>query len=156
MCLKYGGGSARLAETIFGWGRNNVELGLAEKRTGITCIGAQAAFGGNKSWEARFPEAAASLREIAEAHAQQEPSFLTTIAYTRLTAAEAIKQLQQQGYPDEQVPAPSTMALILNRMGYRLKPVVKAKPKKKSQKQTRFSTISNPKIGKLTVSESNA
>ncbi|PSB51275.1 transposase, partial [Chroococcidiopsis cubana CCALA 043] len=31
-----------------------------------------------------------------------------------------------QGYPDEQVPAPSTMALILNRMGYRLKPVVKA------------------------------
>ncbi len=133
-----------------------MELGLAEKRTGITCIGAQAAFGGNKSWEARFPEAAASLREIAEAHAQQEPSFLTTIAYTRLTAAEAIKQLQQQGYPDEQVPAPSTMALILNRMGYRLKPVVKAKPKKKSQKQTRFSTTSNPKIGKLTAIESNA
>lgn len=37
MCLKYCGGSARLAETIFSWGRNNVELGLAEKRTGITC-----------------------------------------------------------------------------------------------------------------------
>lgn len=156
MCLKYCEGSARLAETIFGWGRNNVELGLAEKRTGITCIGAQAAFGGNKSWEKRYPKAAASLRAIAEAHAQQEPSFQTTIAYTRLTAAEAIKQLQQQGYPDEQVPAPSTMALILNRMGYRLKPVVKAKPKKKSQKQTRFSTTSNPKIGKLTASESNA
>ncbi len=90
MCLKYCGGSARLAETVFGWGRNNVELGLAEKRTGITCIGAQAAFGGNKSWEERYPEAAANLRVIAEAHAQQDPSFLTTIAYTRLTAAEAI------------------------------------------------------------------
>ncbi len=49
MALKYCGGSARLTETVFGWGRNNVELGLAEKRTGITCIGAQAAFGGNKS-----------------------------------------------------------------------------------------------------------
>nr|WP_317110800.1 hypothetical protein [Chroococcidiopsis sp. SAG 2025] len=49
MALKYCGGSARLTETVFGWGRNNVELGLAEKRTGITCIGAQAAFGGNKA-----------------------------------------------------------------------------------------------------------
>nr|WP_199755813.1 hypothetical protein [Chroococcidiopsis cubana] len=97
MCLKYCGGSARLAETIFGWGRNNVQLGLAEKRTGITCIGGQAAFGGNKSWEERYPEAAARLRAIAEAHAQQDPSFLTTIAYTRLTAAEAIKQLRFSG-----------------------------------------------------------
>jgi hypothetical protein len=152
MCLKYCGGSARLAETVFGWGRNNVELGLAEKRTGITCIGAQAAFGGNKSWQKRYPEAAASLRAIAEAHAQQDPSFLTTIAYTRLTAAEAIKQLQRQGYSDEQVPAPSTMALILNRMGYRLKPVVKAKPKKKSQKRTLFSTTSKPTTDKQTAS----
>jgi len=80
MALKYCGGSARLTETVLGWGRNNVALGLAEKRTRITCIGAQAAFGGNKSWEERYPEAAASLREIAEAHAQQDPSFLTTIA----------------------------------------------------------------------------
>ena len=38
MALKYCEGSARLAETVFGWGRNNVELGLAEQRTGITCI----------------------------------------------------------------------------------------------------------------------
>ncbi len=156
MALKYCGGSARLAETIFGWGRNNVELGLAEKRMRITCIGAQAAFGGNKSWEERYPEAAASLREIAEAHAQQDPSFLTMIAYTRLTAAEAIKQLQQQGYTDEQVPAPSTMALILNRMGYRLKPVVKAKPKKKSPKRMPSSTTSKPMSSKQTASTSNA
>jgi hypothetical protein len=151
MCLKYCGGSGRLAETIFGWGRNNVELGLAEKRTGITCIGGQAAFAGNKSWQERYPEAAASLRAIAEAHAQQDPSFLTTIAYTRLTAAEAIQQLQQQGYPDEQVPAPSTMALILNRMGYRLKPVVKAKPQKKFPKQTLSSITSKPTTAKQTT-----
>ena len=36
MALKYCEGSARLAETVFGWGRNNVKLGLAEHRTGIT------------------------------------------------------------------------------------------------------------------------
>ncbi len=39
MALKYCQGSARLAETVFGWGRQNIEVGLAEKRTGITCVG---------------------------------------------------------------------------------------------------------------------
>ncbi len=151
MALKYCGGSARLTETVFGWGRNSVELGLAEKRTGITCIGAQAACGGNKSWEERFPEAAASLREIAEMHAQQDPSFLTTIAYTRLTAAAAIKHLGSLGYREEQVPAASTMALILNRMGYRLRPVVKDKPHKKFPKQMPSSTTSKPTTDKQTA-----
>nr|WP_206751830.1 hypothetical protein [Chroococcidiopsis cubana] len=151
MALKYCSGNARLTETVFGWGRNNVELGLAENRTGIICIGAQAAVGGAKRWEERFPQAAETLRQIAEAHAQQDPSFLTTIAYTRLTAAEAIEQLQQQGYPNEQVPAPSTMALILNRMGYRLRSVVKAKPQKKFPKQMPSSTTSKPLTGKRTA-----
>ncbi|MEH2448049.1 MAG: hypothetical protein V7K18_20440 [Nostoc sp.] len=38
MTLKYLKGSARQAETVFGWGRQNIEVGLAEKRTGITCV----------------------------------------------------------------------------------------------------------------------
>lgn len=156
MALKYCGGSARLTETVFGWGRSNVELGLAEKRTGMFCVGAQAGFGGAKRWEERNPEAANALRQLAEVHAQQDPSFLTMIAYTRLTAAEAIKQLQHQGYPDEQVPAASTMALILNRMGYRLKAVVKAKPQKKSPKRTPFSTTSKPTTAKQTAAVSHA
>jgi hypothetical protein len=130
MTLKYCGGRARLAETVLGWGRNTVALGLTEQRTGLTGIGAQAAFGGRKRWEDDYPEAAATLQQIAETHAQQDPSFLTTIAYTRLTAAEAIQQLRQQGYREAEIPAPRTMALILNRMGYRLRPVVKAKPQK--------------------------
>ena len=45
--LKYCGGSARLAETIFGRGREGVETGLGEKRTGILCLGARSAFGGS-------------------------------------------------------------------------------------------------------------
>ena len=39
-------------------------------------------------------------------------------------------QLRNQGFDEEQIPAPSTMALILNRMGYRLGKVLKAKPQK--------------------------
>lgn len=148
MALKYCGGSARCTERVFGWGRHTVALGLEEKRTGLTCIGAQAAFCGVKRWEECYPDAAETLRQIAETHAQQDPSFLTTIAYTRLTASEAIEQLIVQGYPDKAIPAPSTMALILNRMGYRLRPVVKAKPQKKSPKQMPSLTTSKPRTSK--------
>ena len=138
MALKYCEGNARLAERIFGWGRVNVEVGLAEKRTGIECIGAQSGYSGAKRWEEKQPQAALVLRELAESHAQQDPTFQTTLAYTRLTASEAIKQLEKRGFTDEQLPASSTMALILNRMGYRLKNVVKSKPQKKYLKPMPF------------------
>jgi hypothetical protein len=131
MALKYCGGSARLSETVFGWKRQTVALGLAEKRSGIICVGAQSGFSGRKRWEQNYPQAAEALRQLAEAHAQQDPTFNSIIAYTRLTAAEAITQLSIQGFSDEQLPSPSTMAEVLNRMGYRLRKVVKAKPKKK-------------------------
>lgn len=142
MTLKYCQGRARLAESVLGWGRETVELGLAEKRTGITCVGSQSGFSGTKRWEERHPEVAAQLKELAESHAQQDPTFETTLAFTRLTAAAAINQLKQLGFEPGQLPSPSTMAEILNRMGYRLRKVVKAKPKKNCQKRTRFSTIS--------------
>jgi len=147
MTLKYCDGNARLAERVFGWGRDNIEVGLAEQRSGIICVGAQTGYSGSKRWEQRHPEAAAALRILAEAHAQQDPTFESTVAYTRLTAQQALEQLRQQGFAPEQLPAPSTMAVILNRMGYRLQPVVKAKPQKNSPKQTpslRTSTQKTP------------
>jgi DDE family transposase len=131
MALKYCGGNPLLAETIFGWGRHTVEVGLAERRTGIRCLGAQAAFSGRKRWEDRHPEAAAALRRLAEAHGQQDPTFRTTLAYTRLTAKSAREALRAQGYSEAQLPSPSTMAEVLNRLGFRLRKVVKAKPQKK-------------------------
>src|SRR5512145_1080609 len=131
IALKYCGGNPLLAETIFGWGRHTVEVGLAERRTGILCLGAQAAFSGRKRWEDLHPEAAAALRRLAEAHGQQDPTFRTTLAYTRLTAKSAREALRAQGYSEAQLPSPSTMAEVLNRMGFRLRKVVKAKPQKK-------------------------
>jgi len=131
MAIKYCLGSPRLTETVFGWGRENVTVGLAEKRTGITCVGAQSFYGGAKPWEERQPEAAEALRQLAEEQAQQDPTFRTSIGYTRLTAAEAIRQLSAQGFSDEQLPSVSSMTEILNRMGYRLRKVLKAKPQKK-------------------------
>ena len=155
MTLKYCDGSARLAERVFGWGRVSVEVGLAEKRTGIACIGAQATYSGAKRWEEKQPQAAAALRELAEAHAQQDPTFQSAIAYTRLTAKAGIEHLQNQGFAEEQSPAPSTMAVIFNRMGYRLCPVVKAKPQKNFPKPMQFSTTSQQKTARTTMAASN-
>jgi hypothetical protein len=131
MAWKYCGGNPLLAETIFGWGRHTVAVGLAERRTGLMCLGAQSAFSGRKPWEDTQPEAAAALWRLAEAHAQQDPTFRTTLAYTRLTAKAALEALRVQEYSEDQLPSPSTMAAVLNRMGFRLRKVVKAKPQKK-------------------------
>jgi len=131
MTLKYCQGNPLQAETVCGWGRQTVALGLSERRTGIMCLGAQAAFSGRKRWEDQHPEVAAVLRQLAEAHAQQDPTFRTTLAYTRLTAKAALEALAAHGYSAEQLPSPSTMAEVLNRMGFRLRKVVKAKPQKK-------------------------
>jgi hypothetical protein len=131
MTLKYCDGNARRAEDLFGWGRQNIEVGLAEKRTGIACLSLHAAFSGRPRWEDQYPEAAQALRDLALAHSQQDPTFRTTVSYTRLTAKTALEGLRQKGIEEAALPAPSTMAVILNRLGFRLRHVVKSKPLKK-------------------------
>jgi len=148
MTIKYCDGNARKAERLFGWGRKSVKLGLEEKRSGIICLGLQSSNSGAKKWEELNPKAAKMLENIAEAYAQQNPTFKNPIAYTRLTAAEAISQLKKQGFSESEIPAPSTMAIVLNRMGYRLRKVLKAKPQKKFRKPTTFSKISASKTTK--------
>lgn len=131
MVEQYCAGNPRQAERLFGWNRKTVEIGLAERRTGVTCLGGQAAFSGRTRWEDRHPHAATALRALAEAQAQQDPTFRTSLAYTRLTAKAAIAALRAQGFRKRELPAPSTMAGILNRLGFRLRKVLKAKPQKK-------------------------
>ena len=131
MTLKYCDGNPLRAEAVFGWGRQTVVLGLAERRTGIICLGAQSACSGRKRWEERHPQVAEALRQLADAHAQQDPTFRTSLTYTRLTAKAALEALRAQGYREELLPSPSTMAAVLNRLGFRLRQVVKAKPQKK-------------------------
>ena len=155
MALKYCNGSPRKTESLFGWGREMVAMGLGEKRTGIHCIGAQSSFSGKQRWEERHPDAAKILCELAEAHAQQDLSFVTEIAFTRLTAKEALKHLKKKGFSEDELPANGTMAKILNRLGYRLRPVEKVKPKKKSQKRMPFLIISRKKKLKTKEMEQN-
>lgn len=146
MVLKYCRGVARRGERRFGWNRRTIKLALHEKRSGVICLGAQEAFCGNKTWEEKHPEVATALRDLAESHAQQDPSFRGALAYTRLTAKEALNQLRLQGFPEDELPSPSTMAEVLNRNGYRLRPVLKAKPQKKFRKPTASLRISGTKM----------
>jgi len=146
MAVKYCSGSARCAEEVFGWSREAVRLGLNEKRTGIVCVGHHA-FCGAKLWEEKHPEVAEALWRLAESHAQQDPTFRTTLSFTRLTAEEARKQLQALGLADEVLPSRSCMSEVLNRNGYRLRPVLKAKPQKKSPKPTPSSPTSGNMTG---------
>jgi hypothetical protein len=74
-------GNPLQAETVCGWGRHTGALGWSERRTGILCLGAQAACSGRKRWADRRPEIAAVLRQLADAHAQHAPTFRTTLAY---------------------------------------------------------------------------
>lgn len=107
MAPKYCGGSARLAESLFGWSRHAVEPGLHERRSGVVCPGAQKACCGNILWEDRHPEAAAALWALAESHCQRDPASQATLAYTRLAAAGALRQLRGQGFAEDALPSPS-------------------------------------------------
>jgi hypothetical protein len=131
MTLKYGHGSARFVETRLGWSRAAVEVGWAEQRTGSRGWGAHAAGRGRNRGEEPSPEAATALRELAEAHAPQAPTFRTTRAYPRLTAQAAGEALRAQGSSQPQLPSASTRAEGLTRRGYRVRQVSTATPQKK-------------------------
>ncbi len=131
MPLKYCGGNPLRAETLFGWGRHTVARGLAERRTGLMCLGAPAACSGRTRWEDLYPQVADALRQLADAQAQQAPTCRTRVTDTRLTAQAALQALRAQGYREAPLPSPSPIAVVLKRMGFRWRQVVKAKPHKK-------------------------
>ena len=71
------------------------------------------------------------MRRAPVLSSQQDPTFNSTISYTRLTANSAVEELKKRGISKGEIPPPRTMSEILNRMGFRLRKVLKAKPLKK-------------------------
>jgi transposase len=117
----YLGGSARKAESIFGWGRQTVQRGLDERRTGFLCCDNYKARGNHKS-EERFPQLKADIRDLVDGQAQADPKFQSTFLYARISA-RAVREalIQEKGYRDSELPTRQTIGDILNRLGYRLK-----------------------------------
>src|SRR4051812_18740993 len=114
------GGSPRLAERRFGWGRETVQTGLHESRSGIRCRENFAAKGRKRS-EEREPRLAADIRAIVEPHSYADPELKSAQRYSNLSAAEVREALRAGGYPEGELPGERTMRDILNRMNYRLK-----------------------------------
>ena len=124
-------GSPRAAERRFGFDRNAVATGQHEARTGIRCVEDFAARARPRA-EVKDPQLAQDVRAIAEPHTQADPEAKSARRYTNLSAREALEALKKQkGYADDRLPSERTMRDILNRLGYRLKRVQKAKPLKK-------------------------
>ena len=124
-------GSARQAETVFGWNRHTVQLGLHERRSGIICVDDYQARGRHQS-EEKLPNLEADIRSLVERHTQADPKFQSMFAYARISA-RAVREalIQEKGYSEAELPNRQTIGNILNRMGYRLKKTQKTKPLKK-------------------------
>jgi hypothetical protein len=109
------GGSARLAERRFGWGRETVEKGLHESRQGMRCLEDFAARGRRRS-EDKDPQLAADIRAIVEPHTYADPELQSSRRYTNLSAAEVRDALIAKGHPPAELPGERTLRDILNRM----------------------------------------
>jgi len=126
-------GSPRAAENRFGWGRDAVAKGLHEADSGLRCVENFAAKGAIPR-EEKDPQLAADIRAVVEPHTQADPELKSSRRYTSLSAKEVLQALKgHKGYGDDRLPKERTMRDVLNRMGYRLKRIQKAKPLKKTK-----------------------
>ena len=101
---------------------------MHELRTGLTC---QEHFSGrgNRKSEEKYPQLAHDMRALADPQSQVDPKFQSPFLYTRITAKGMRTALiQEKGWLDEDLPCENTIGNILNRLGYRLRRVQKAKP----------------------------
>jgi hypothetical protein len=126
-------GSPRAAERRFGFDRHAVATGLHEARSGIRCVEHFAARARPRT-EAQDPPLAADVRALVEPHTQADPEVKSDRRYTNLSAREVLAALKgQKGYTNDRLPSERTMRDILNRLGYRLRRIRKAKPLKKTK-----------------------
>jgi hypothetical protein len=124
---EYFEGSARKAETVLGWYRDSVQLGLHERRSGILCVDNYRARGRHKS-EANVPRLETDIRALVDEQAQADPKSQSTFLYSRISARAVREALvSEMGYDSNALPTRQTIGEVLNRLGYRLK-----KPKKQN------------------------
>ena len=136
VAVRYCKGSPRRTEEVFGWGRDTVNKGLHEQRSGISCVDNFSARGRRKT-EEKYPEMAQRIEALVAPESQADPKFQTPLAFTRMTAQAVREQLAKDDC-DEHSPLPAvrTVRDMLNRLGYRLRRVRKTQPQKKFPRRT--------------------
>lgn len=124
-------GRPRLAESRLGWGRETVRKGLQELEQGKPIQDNFQARGAKRA-EDKNPVLAEAIRELAEPMTQTDPELKSERRYLNLSSREMLEGLEAQGWKKEDLPSERSMRRILNRMGYRLKRIQKARPLKKT------------------------
>jgi hypothetical protein len=126
-------GEIRAAEDIFGWGRNGIAIGRGELQSGKTHEDKIAARR-KPSTEEKFPEIERDIHLLFDSKSQADSRLNTTLRYLNASAANVREALIENGYSDAELPTERTINNLLNRMGFRLYAVQKAKPQKKRLK----------------------
>ncbi len=123
--------SPRQVESYLGWSRDTVTKGLKEVESGFVCLDNYSARGRKKTTE-HLPLLEADIRDLVEDKTQVDPTFRSTLCYSRISA-RAVREalIEEKGYRDEDLPSRQTIGTILNQLGYRLKKTQKTKPLKK-------------------------
>ena len=131
-------GSARKAERYLGWNRKAVQLGLHERRTGLTCVDNYHARGRHLS-ETKLPNLVTDIEELVDGSAQADPKFQTTFYYMRVSA-RAVREalIEEKGYDEGALPNRQTIGNVLNRLGYRLKNTKGQAPEETSRNRCDF------------------
>ena len=128
-------GKPRVAESVFGWSRRAVEVGIHEYQTGIACVNDISARVKPKT-EDKHPKLSAEIQALMEPHSESESSLRTTLLYTNMTAKTVREALVQNGWSTQSLPTERTISNLLNRQDYRLRTVAKTKVQKKPPKPT--------------------
>ena len=126
IALKYCDGNPRATESKFGFSRSAVATGLAERRSGLRCLD-DFQYRGRKKSEDKSSHLIDEIRQLVEPTAQADPTFHTTLAYTRITAKKVREQLLLARPDRTDVPCRQTVGTVLNRLGYRISIDTKAK-----------------------------
>jgi hypothetical protein len=122
--------SQRQAQLRLGWARDTVRKAQHESHSGICCLDNFSARG-RKPAEFHLPHLLQDICDLVKDNLQTDPTFRSTGLYCRLSAPTVRQQLLEgKGYTDEQLPCLQTIGAKLNRLGFRLRTVVKSRPQK--------------------------
>ncbi|MCR4308267.1 MAG: hypothetical protein NUV80_06960 [Candidatus Berkelbacteria bacterium] len=89
-------GKQRVAESVFGWSRSAVAVGINESQTGIACVNDLSARLKPKT-EEKNPELLAEIHVLMDPHSESESSLRTTLLYTNMTAKAVYDALVEKG-----------------------------------------------------------
>jgi hypothetical protein len=135
--------SPRLAESIFGWRRTSVELGIHEFNSGFDCVDNISRRRRKKS-EENNPQLLLDIQKLVDPHSHADHQLRTDLVHRNVTAQAVRDSLVEIGWKEEELPTTRTISNLLNRHGYRVRSVAKIKVQKKRRKPMPSSSGSGP------------